>query len=114
MRLKSNISFILIGSIFLMGGCNLYQSNNIPIEMVAFNSLTKEEVNKIPVSPKDSVVNEVIVSEDLGKQIGDKFIGKTIYSVTFNNTEDDTNGRLIVYVSNDKETVIGKGYENRK
>lgn len=81
--------------------------------MTAFNSLTREEENKIPVSPKDSDVEKVTVSEQLGKQLGDKFIGKTIYTVTFNNIEDETNGRLVVYINNVKETVISKGYEKK-
>ena len=82
--------------------------------MVAFNSLTREEQNKIPVSPKDSVVDKVTVDEEMGKQVGDEFIGKTIYTVTFRGTEDETNGRLVVYLHKDRDTVIGKGYEKRK
>ncbi len=82
--------------------------------MVAFNSLTNEERKKIPVSPKDSIVDNVIVNEELGEQIGVKYIGKTVYAVTFNNNEDNNNGRLVVYISKNKETVIGKGYEKKK
>lgn len=105
--------FLVIGIIFI-SGCNLFEPDKLSLEMVAFNSLTKEEQDKIPVSPKDSVVDEVMVSEELAEIFGDKFIGKSIYSVTFNNTEDKTNGRLVVYINKDKENVIGKGYEQKR
>lgn len=112
--MKTYISLVMICLIFLISGCNLFDNDKLPIEMVAFNSLTKEEQNKIPVTPKDSVVSDVTVSEELGKQLGGKLIGKTIYAVTFNNTEDNSLGNLVVYVGKDKETIIGKGYEKKK
>jgi hypothetical protein len=106
--------FLVICLTFFITGCDLFKNDKLPIEMVAFNNLTNEEQNKIPVSPKDSVVNEVTVSEELGQKLGGKFIGKMIYTVTFNHTEGDSLGKLVVYIAKDKETVIGKGYEIKK
>ncbi len=71
-------------------------------------------MNKIPVSPKDSIVGKVVVNEELANQIGDTYIGETVYVVTFNHTEDNNNGKLVVYISKNKGTVIGKGYEERE
>jgi hypothetical protein len=110
---KAKIS-IVICLTFLITGCNLFKNDKLPIEMIAFNYLTNEEQNKIPVSPKDSVVKEITVREELGQKLGKKLIGKTIYTVTFNHTEDDSSGKLVVYIAKDKKTVIGKGYEKKK
>jgi hypothetical protein len=60
---------IVICLIFLITGCDLFKSDKLQIEMIAFNKLTKEEQNKIPVTPKDSVVKEITVNEELGKKI---------------------------------------------
>ena len=113
-KMKICLSLAMIGLLGILTGCNLFINEKMPIQMIAFNSLTKEEENKIPVSPKDSVVNKVTVSEELGKQLGDKFTGHIIYTVTFNNTEDASNGRLVVYINKDRKTIIGKGYEKTK
>ncbi|RIW26567.1 hypothetical protein D3H55_23565 [Bacillus salacetis] len=94
---------------FLIAGCN--NSNELPIEMAAYNSLTEEEAQLIPVSPKDAVVEKVLADEELGEKIGKEFIGQSIYTVTFNHTENEQNGRLIVYLEKDKKTIIGKGFE---
>jgi hypothetical protein len=80
--------------------------------MIAFNSLTKEEQNKIPVSPKDSEVKKITVNDDLGDLIGDEFVGKKLYSVIFKHTETESLGNLKVYVELDKKTVVGSGYED--
>jgi hypothetical protein len=113
LKVKTKI-FIVICLTFLITGCNLFKNEKLPIEMVAFNNLTSEEQNKIPVTPKDSIVKEITVSEKLGQKLGGKLIGKSIYSVTFNHTEDDSSGKLVVYIAKDKETVIGKGFEKKK
>lgn len=88
--------FIFICLIFLITGCDLFKSDMLQIEMIAFNKLTKEEQNKIPVTPKDSVVKEITVNEELGKKLGGNFISKTIYTVTFNHTEENSSGKLVV------------------
>ncbi|MCA1060178.1 hypothetical protein LCL96_14665 [Rossellomorea aquimaris] len=103
--------FILIYTFFvLMSGCY----RQLSIEMVAFNHLSQEEKTKIPVSPKDSDVEEVTVGKGLGKHIGEKWIGRSIYKVAFNGTEDESLGRLVVYIDKDQKTVIGKEYERKE
>jgi len=89
-------------------GCNLSSENKLPIEMVAFNSLNEDEVDRIPVSPKDSVVKKVKVDDDLAKVIGEDYKGEEIFSVTFNHTETESKGDLIVYVNHDKTRILGK------
>jgi hypothetical protein len=49
---------MLILLFIVLMGCNLIPSkNNLSIEMIAFNGLTDEEQDLIPVSPKDSIVD---------------------------------------------------------
>ncbi|UPG66240.1 hypothetical protein [Metabacillus endolithicus] len=107
------ISLLACLSMFI-SGCNFLQGDKLPIEMVAFNSLTKEEKDKILVSPKDSSVKKVTVNDELSEQFGNNLIGKRLYAVIFNGTETDSVGKLIVYVDLNKETVVGKGYEKKQ
>ena len=87
--------------------------NQLPIEMEAFNSLSDEERAFIPVSPKDSIVKKVPVSDDIKISI-DKNYGKDqVYSVTFNNSDANSSEKLVVFVSLDKKTVLGKGITSK-
>ncbi|MCT8138485.1 hypothetical protein H1D32_12490 [Anaerobacillus sp. CMMVII] len=118
--MKKSIKFLIFGilgvlSIFMVIGIVSFYSaskteNQMPIEMVAFNSLTDEESALIPVSPKDSIVKQVPVNDDLKASIDINYDKDQVYSVTFNNTETDTTGNLVVYVGLDKKTVLGKGF----
>lgn len=90
-------------------GCVLKEKEyELPIEMVAFNSLNEDEKAKIPVSPKDSNVEYVVVDDHLMQIVGEEYNGKQVYSVTFNNSGENTDRNLVVYVEKDKKTVIGK------
>ncbi|WP_052302347.1 hypothetical protein [Bacillus sp. SG-1] len=111
LKMKNRLIPALLSLLLILTGCNFLENKKPPLEMVAFNSLTSEEKNKIPVSPKDSIVDKVTADKQLGKQLGDEYVGDTLYTVTFQGTEDETNGRLVVYININKETVIGKGYE---
>ncbi|MCR2805580.1 hypothetical protein [Paenibacillus soyae] len=92
-----------------MTGCGLFESkNDISIEMVAFGSLTNEEKERIPVSPKDSTVKKVSVNGEIKSVIDKNYNKEEVYSVTFNHTETSSTGRLIVFVDLDKKTVVGK------
>ncbi|WP_299094719.1 hypothetical protein [uncultured Metabacillus sp.] len=95
-------------------GCNLVPSENkLSIEMIAFNSLTDEEQDLVPVSPKDSIVEKISVNNE-NKSLIDKGYDKDqVYSVTFNNTQTDSSGTLIVFVDLDKKTVVGKGFTSK-
>lgn len=114
MKMRTWLIITLLLFPYILTGCNVIQNEKLPIEMVAFNSLTREEQKKIPVSPKDSVVDKVTVDEELAKQVGNEFAGETIHRVTFKGTEDEMNGRLVVYLHKDRDTVIGKGYEKKE
>lgn len=95
-------------------GCNLFESkSNLPIEMVAFNSLSDEEKDLIPVSPKDSNVEKIPVNDGIESLIDKDYNKDQVYSVTFNNTETDFSGKLVVFVDLDKVTVVGKGNINK-
>ncbi|MCM3409198.1 hypothetical protein [Metabacillus litoralis] len=112
--MKKHILISLLACISMfISGCNFFKGDKLPIEMVAFNSLTKEEQDKIPVSPKDSSVKKVTVNDELSEQLGNNLIDKRLYAVIFNGTETDSLGKLIVYVDLNKETVVGKGYEKK-
>ncbi|WP_144935487.1 hypothetical protein [Paenibacillus sp. 32O-W] len=105
---------MLLLSAMALSGCAFQsQSMERPIEMVAYNSLTEEEEQLIPVSPKDSVVEKVTVNEDLATLLGSSYSGKEVYSVTFNHTETPSAGNFVVYVDLDKKTVIGKGFSDK-
>ncbi len=86
-------------------------ANKLPIEMIAFNSLTDEESALIQVSPKDSIVKKVPVNNDIRKSIPKTYNKDKVYSVTFNNTETDATGNLVIFVGLDKTTVVGKMYQ---
>ncbi|MBM7602887.1 PBP1b-binding outer membrane lipoprotein LpoB [Metabacillus crassostreae] len=91
----------------MLTGCMSYESkSSLPIEMIAFNSLTKEEQNSIPVSPKDSTVEKINVDEKNRLLFHKDYNKEQVYSVTFNNLENAD--KLQVFIDLDKETVIGK------
>ncbi|MGM0876181.1 MAG: hypothetical protein ACQEWV_15775 [Bacillota bacterium] len=104
------ISVLILLSTILTG-CNLFDStNDLPIEMVAFNSLSDKEKDLIPVSPKDSIVKKVTINSDIESLIDNNYDKDKIYSVTFNLTNTDSSANLVVFVDLDKETVVGKGF----
>jgi hypothetical protein len=95
-------------------GCNLIQSkDSVPIELIAFNSLTDEEKDLIPASPKDSIVEKITVNDENKSFIDKNYDKDQVYAVTFNNTETNSSGKLTVFVDLDKETVVGKGFTSK-
>lgn len=81
-----NLVFIpmLIFLSIALFGCNLFDSkNHLPIEMVAFNSLTDKEKDMIAVSPKDSIVGKVTVNGDVKSLIDNNYDKDKVYSDTF-------------------------------
>lgn len=119
--MKKSIKWLFLGILgvllifMIIGIVSFYSAsqNQLPIEMIAFNSLTDEESALIPVSPKDSIVKQVHVNDDIKKSI-DKSYGKDqVYSVTFNNTETDSSGNIVVFIGLDRKTVLGKGFTSK-
>ena len=113
-RLTFGVLGVLL--IFMVIGIVSFYSaseDEMPIEMVAFNSLTDEESALIPVSPKDSIVKKVPVNDDIKTSIDENYGKDQVYSVTFNNTETDSSGKLVVFVDLDKKTVLGKGFTSK-
>lgn len=82
-------------------------------EMVAFNSLLQDE-QRLMISPKDSTVQVVVVEEKLSEELGGEYLGKKLYAVTFQHTETTDSGNLIVYLDEEKENVVGKGFEEKR
>lgn len=94
----------------MLTGCQMGGSKNeVPIEMVAFGSLTEEEQQLIPVSPKDSTVQKVQVTKEIEPFIEKDYGQDELYIVTFHYKETDSE-ELSVFVGADKKTVIGKGF----
>ncbi|MWC31099.1 hypothetical protein [Paenibacillus sp. MMS18-CY102] len=89
---------------FTLGGCSLFQSHpsETAIELNAFNSLSKEDQDRIKASPKDSFVKIV------------KYKGQDAYAVTFNHTSTDSSGNITVYVGLDKTSIMGQGFEDEQ
>ncbi|MCM3127501.1 lipoprotein [Paenibacillus provencensis] len=105
---------VLMVILFTLAGCNLISSNEkTSLEMVAYSSLTDEEQDLIPVSPKDSIVEKVSVNEENESYMYSNAGHDHVYAVTFNHTGTDTMGDLVVYVDLDNETVVGKGFTRR-
>lgn len=90
------------------------ETNQIPLEMIALNSFTDEEQSLIPASPKDSIIEELEVNDKIRRMLNREYEKDTLYSITFNNTETDTTGPIVVYLSLDKETVLWKGFVDSK
>lgn len=86
--------------------------NGVSMEMVAYNSLTDEEQDLIPVSPKDSSVEKVAVSQEIVSMIDEEYEKVEVYRVIFNNPDSNNSGKLVVFVDLDGETVVGKGFTN--
>ncbi|MEC1722112.1 hypothetical protein P9265_21240 [Schinkia azotoformans] len=120
--MKKSIKWLILGTLgillifMIIGIVSFYSASlnhrQLPIEMVAYNSLTDEERTLIPVSPKDSIVKKVHVNDDIKKSIDKGFGRDEVYSVTFNNTETDSSGNLVVFIDLDRQTVLGKGVAN--
>lgn len=110
--LKKLLLFLFLMFLYIsLTGCGVWDlKSNTALEMVAFNSLTDEEKDLIPVSPKDSKVEKVAVSQENISMIDEDYEKDEVYSVTFNNTESLTSGNLVVFLDLNKETVVGKGF----
>jgi hypothetical protein len=90
-------------------GFNVFDSKQeVPIELVAFESLTNKEKELIPVSPKDSFVKKVTVNAEIQSEIDKNYDEEEVYAVTFRHSEADSSGNLVVYIGLDKKTVVGK------
>ena len=76
--------------------------------MVAFNSLTEEEKDLIPVSPKASSVEKMTVSDENKLYLDKGYDNDHVYSVIFNNTETDSLGKLTVFIDLDKKQLWEK------
>lgn len=101
---------ILITVCLYIAGCDLVgTSNELPLEMVAYNSLTREEQKRIPVSPKDSSVQVLSVDEKIKSYLPNSYKDDKVHAVMFNGTQGDQDGNFTVFLSKDQETVIGKG-----
>ncbi|KMK75587.1 hypothetical protein [Alkalihalobacillus pseudalcaliphilus] len=82
--------------------------------MVAFNSVTEDEKTEfIPVSPKDSTVTKIKLTNEVKLFIDRSYNKLQVYEVIFN-PKIDSAKKLTVYVSLDKETVIGKGVKSHR
>lgn len=113
MRKLMLISILFVLSTTLMGCHLIQQKDSVPIELIAFGSLTDEEKDLIPASPKDSIVEKVTVNDENKSFIDKKYDKDQVYAVTFNNTETNSSGKLTVFVDLDKKTVVGKGFTSK-
>lgn len=107
------ILLITFSTLLIICGGFIYYYLNQPkeqlsIEMVAYNGLTKEEQDLIPVSPKDSIVEKIAVTDEIQSLINQDYDKKEVYTVTFQNTASTSSENLTVFVSLDKKTVVGK------
>src|SRR5690606_35220296 len=99
---------LLLISILFTTGCSASMNKQLSPEMVAFNSLTLEERELIMVSPKDSVLKEEKVNSVISSLIDKNYKRDIVYSVTFDTEDSDKPGKLIVFLSENKKTSLGK------
>lgn len=103
---------VLILLSVLLAACSpITAEETLPIEMIAFNSLSDKEQELIPTSPKDSTVTKETISAEIKSKITPTYDEKEVYSVVFNDTAINASGNIIVFVNLDKKTVIGKGFQ---
>ncbi|XQY90145.1 hypothetical protein ACNRWW_11370 [Metabacillus sp. HB246100] len=108
-KLFSISIFVLLA--IILSGCNLSHSNDdVPIEMVAYSSLTDKETDLIQVSPKDSDVEKLSVNKKIRPFIDKDYNKKEVYSVIFHHSETESSGKLTVFIDIDRKTVVGKGF----
>ncbi len=108
-KLFSISIFVLLA--IILSGCKLSHSNDdVPIEMVAYSSLTDKETDLIQVSPKDSDVEKLPVNKKIRPFIDKDYNKKEVYSVIFHHTETESSGKLTVFIDIDRKTVVGKGF----
>lgn len=108
--MKKTIVFTLL-SAMLIACSPIAAEKELPIELLAFNSLSDEEQELIPTSPKDSVVAKQAVSTENKSNIDSSYDEEEVYSVVFNNSATNTTGNLIVFIDLDKKNVVGKGFQ---
>ncbi|PKH12167.1 hypothetical protein [Planomicrobium sp. MB-3u-38] len=97
----------------LLAGCSP-SASELPLEMMAYNSLSKAEQDLIPVSPKDSTVKKEDVSSAIKSLIDSDYHKEQVYAVVFHDTGSNASGNLVVYIDLDKGKVVGKGYEDKE
>ncbi len=109
-KMKLLVPFFIL--LFIIGGCNEDDVVKLSIEQRAFNSLTASEQNEIPISPEASIVEKIVVDDEIAILNDESYNGKKVYSVTFDDTANVEMGlnNIVVYVGLDKKTIIGKGY----
>jgi len=84
---------------------------NLPLEMAAFNSLTKKEQSLITGSPKDSLIEKIAVTDQIKPLIDKNYSKSKILKITFNHTANELRGNLFVFIDTDKKTIVGKGFD---
>lgn len=107
---KSAMLLGLLVVLNILAGCMPQESKNPPIEMIAFDSLTKEEADLIPASPKDSKVEKIPVTSSIKKLIQTDYDKSEVYAVIFNHTDTNSSGLLTVFIDSDRTSAVGKGY----
>lgn len=107
MNRKLLLAIVIVLSLGLTA-CNLNQPQSLPIEMVAYGSLSDKERELIPVSPKDSTVEKVDVTTEIKVLVDSTYTKNQVYAVTFNRAATDPARNLVVYVALDEQTVVGK------
>ncbi|MEH7886958.1 hypothetical protein V7654_21895 [Bacillus sp. JJ1609] len=109
---KFRFTLILLLLVITIIGFYVLDSNKeVPMELVALESLTNKEKLLVPASPKDSIIKKVEVNKDIKTKLNKKYDKDEIYQIMFRNTQTDSSGNLVVYIALDKKTVVGKGFD---
>ncbi|WP_251041112.1 hypothetical protein [Bacillus sp. ISL-45] len=102
------IPILIILAIMVIGLDVFNSKQEVPIELVAFESLTNKEKERIPVSPKDSYVKKVTVNAEIKSEIDKNYDEKEVYAVTFRHSGADSSGNLEVYIGLEKRLLLGR------
>jgi hypothetical protein len=81
-----------------------------PIIKIAYDSLSTSQKNEIEGDWKNATLKKEIVNNKTGVITENNYIGKEVYIVVFYTGSNNSLGDIDVYVSKDKNKVIGGGY----
>ncbi|WP_226671913.1 hypothetical protein [Rossellomorea aquimaris] len=97
----------------IISGCGLGKDQDAnPVIKTAYDSLSRSEQNEIKGDWKNATLKEETVNEKMGVLSDHQYDGEEVYIIVFYTGSNNSLGDIDVYVSKDKQKVIGKGYRD--
>ncbi|MCA1060105.1 hypothetical protein LCL96_14295 [Rossellomorea aquimaris] len=110
--MRKVIVVVLFMSVF-MSGCILEDDQEVnPMIKTAYDSLSSSEKNEIKGDWKNATLKEGTVNSKMGVLTDHNYEGEEAYIIVFYTGNNHSLGDIDVYISKDKQEVIGKGYRD--